>query len=154
MKGTQILLLCLASGNISCRGFREAVASQEGKCAESSSLLTAKRSVLSRAGGMVTSERPSPKPRDLVLAPCSSPCLLPPPNLCSLPVGPSGSMCWFCAVGHWMQAVEGIAQRPSLVPLCPPSPNCTSGSLPKTFGGLWWVTFGCMVNLPWAESHC
>lgn len=65
MKGTQISLLCLASGNISCRGFREAVASQEGKCAESSSLLTAKRGVLSRAGVMVTSEHPSPKPRDL-----------------------------------------------------------------------------------------
>lgn len=50
-----------------------------------------------------------------------------------------------------MQAMEGIAQTPSLVPLCPPSPNCTSGSLPKTFGGLWWVTSGCAVNLPWAK---
>ena len=65
MKGTQTSLLCLASGNTPCRGFREAVASQDGKCAKSSSSLTAKRVVLSRAGGTVTCERPSPKPRDL-----------------------------------------------------------------------------------------
>lgn len=136
MGGTQASLLCLAPANIPCGGFREAVASQDGKRADSSSPLTAKRGVLPRAEGTVTSECPSPKPRDLgagtlfITLP-----LISPPSLCSLPVGLSGSTCWFCAVGHPMQAVEGIAQTPSLVPLCPPSPNCTVDHCLKAFGG-------------------
>jgi len=106
---------------------------------------------VSRAGGTVTCECPSPKPRDLSTGTLSITLPLISPK--SLLASSWAVRLHVLVLRSWTldAAVEDIAQTPSLGPLYPPSHNCTSGSLPKMVGGLRWVTFDYMVNLPWAK---
>lgn len=144
MKGTQTSLLCLASGNIPCRGFREAIASWDGKCAESSSLLTESRGVLFRTRGQSPLCSPSQSPGTLFITlPLISPRAL-------LTSSWAVRLYVLLLYRHQVQAVEGHHKLHLWFLSVHPLPNFTSGSLPKTSGGLWWVTFGC-VDLPGAK---
>lgn len=145
MKGTQTLLFCLASGNIPCRGFREAV--EQTRMGELLATHSKEECCVQSWGDghLWVPQHKAQRPwcwhlvhhLAFILSQISARFQLGCQTL--------------CAGSAQLQAVEGVAQTPSLISFCPPSPNCTRGSLPKTFEGLWWVTFGCVVNLPWAK---